>query len=154
MHEERMVAGGSYKSPSRAPLSFDVMSAGSGLAPLPRPPPTVFGGHAGCAEAARATTAQAMQGGEAMHKYPALTALAIALNIMMLAPAVSASLTPTSAERWCGNSDTAVAHRNGISVPLALESNCICKCKGLAVEKEKQACLSKCVNAFEAARRR
>jgi hypothetical protein len=39
-----------------------------------------------------------------MHKYAALTALAIALNITMLTLAVSASLTPTNAASIsCGN---------------------------------------------------
>ena len=36
-----------------------------------------------------------------MHKYAAPTALAIALNITMLALAVSASLTAANAQKWC-----------------------------------------------------
>jgi hypothetical protein len=77
-----------------------------------------------------------------MRKCTALTALVIALNITMLALTVSASQVSASWAAPCYD-----------PVPLTLESNCIRKCKSLVVEKEKQACLSKCVVAFEAARR-
>jgi hypothetical protein len=96
-----------------------------------------------------------------MRKYAAATALVIALNITMLTPAVSAGCAPLN-----GRSEALLsAARKGISVPLALESYCFCQCGRdvvrryavapagtlLALEKERQACLSKCVNAFEAA---
>jgi hypothetical protein len=106
-----------------------------------------------------------------MRKYAAVTALAIAVSMTMLTPAVSyvagGSLVPLS----CGSPDTARlwAPRRGISVPLALEEYCLCQCRKealhnyytvgpagapLALDKKHQACIPKCVNAFEAARRR
>jgi hypothetical protein len=88
----------------------------------------------------------------------------------MLTLALSASLTPANAAliKWCsGNPDTAIFRRAAIrhiSVPLALESYCLCQCGNEAThdhaalltrfdDKKLQACQSKCVNAFEASRR-
>jgi hypothetical protein len=82
-----------------------------------------------------------------MHKHTAVTALAIALNITMLAPAVSAS-------SYC-------------SSPLIRGNynRCGCQCWLDAVrrpvwnfhlrmdDKKWQACISACVNAVEASRR-
>jgi hypothetical protein len=76
-----------------------------------------------------------------MHKYAAATALAIALITMLT---LAGSVSQVSAR------GTAPCYDPG---PLSLESNCIRKCKGLVEGKEKQVCFSKCVNAFEAARR-
>jgi hypothetical protein len=100
-----------------------------------------------------------------MRKYAALTALGIAL-ITMLALTVTASLTPANAGLGCpGNSDAAVtayAHMFGVSRSLVLESCCSIQCGRDAIQrvgradrddKKYQACLSKCVNAAEAARR-
>jgi hypothetical protein len=88
----------------------------------------------------------------------------------MLTLALSASLTPANAAGagvWCAD-PTLFAHRSGMSVPLAVESCCQFQCLrdantalaqeggwGLRreVDKKWQACLSKCVNAFEASRR-
>jgi hypothetical protein len=82
-----------------------------------------------------------------MHKDAAAAALVIALNITMLTPAVSAAW-------FCP------AYRGTYG-------RCACQCWNdwshyyavapagslLALKKKVQACLSKCVNAFEAARR-
>jgi hypothetical protein len=86
----------------------------------------------------------------------------------MLVLAVSASLTPANAAGgaavWCAD-PTLFAHRSGMSVPLAVEICCQIQCPGDAniayaqergwglrreADKKVQACLSKCVNAFEA----
>jgi hypothetical protein len=94
-----------------------------------------------------------------MHKYAALTALAIVLSITMLVLAISASLTPANAR--CPLTPPVPASS------LGMESYCICRCWGdawrrhastetpttlwtMSDDKKLQACLSKCVNAFEA----
>jgi hypothetical protein len=95
-----------------------------------------------------------------MHKYAAVTALAIAL-ITTLALAVSASLTPANAGAiWCGGR----YFHSGGSWPICL---CLGRCRvdaghdnaiaaagaRPAIETKRQACEAKCVNASEAARR-
>jgi hypothetical protein len=84
-----------------------------------------------------------------MHKYPAATALSIALNITMLAPAFSSSFCPADGpvgriycrcSRQCWIDwvhDYAVAPGG----------------TWLALQKKVQSCEAKCVNAAEAARR-
>jgi hypothetical protein len=88
--------------------------------------------------------------------------------VMLLALGVHpsfAQMIPLS----CGSPDAVrlSAARRGISVPLALEGYCLCQCRKdgshdyavapagslLALGKKRQACLSKCVNAFEATQR-
>jgi hypothetical protein len=104
------------------------------------------------AEALRATP-RAHQGGNPMHKYAALTALAIAL-ITMLALNVSASLTPANARGVC---------RCAQEMPRP--ASCQCGCAWDAIrrhaplltmfdDKKYQACLSNWVNWFEATRDR
>jgi hypothetical protein len=97
-----------------------------------------------------------------------LPARNLSAALMLLALGVHpsfAQMVPLS----CGSPDTARlwAPRRGVSVPLALEEHCLCRCRKealhdyavapagppLASATKRQACLSKCVNAFEAARR-
>jgi hypothetical protein len=97
-----------------------------------------------------------------------LAARNLSAALMVLALGVHpsfAAMVPLS----CGSPDTARlwAPRRGISVPLALEEYCLCQCRKevlhdyavapagapFALDKKRQACVPKCVNAFEAARR-
>jgi hypothetical protein len=95
-----------------------------------------------------------------MHKYAAPTALAIALNITILALAVSASLTtanamPGSGNRPCGWPDSGA--QTG-----TLKCACYFQCKRAPLPegcgrfgchyKPIAACMAKCVAAKEAAR--
>jgi hypothetical protein len=91
--------------------------------------------------------------------------LLIVAGMLMLA--ISASVTPANAWGagvWCAD-PTLFAHRSGSSVPLVVEGCCQKQCRADAyiayaqergwglrreVDKKVQACLSKCVNAFEA----
>jgi hypothetical protein len=96
-----------------------------------------------------------------MHKYVALAALVIALNIIMLTLSVSASLTPANAAAIsCGGR----YFHSGGSWPICL---CLGRCRvdaghdyaiavagaRPAIETKRQACEAKCVNASEAAQR-
>jgi hypothetical protein len=85
-----------------------------------------------------------------MQKHAALTALAIALNITLLTPAVSSNFCPTDGPvgyiyclcaRQCG-----IDSMHDYAVEAAGAR--------LALEKKYQACSAKCVNASEATRRR
>jgi hypothetical protein len=79
-----------------------------------------------------------------MRKYAAATALVMALTITMLTPAVSAHyLCPGGNGRCTCQCRNDWDHDYNVAPAGSL----------LALEKKLQACLSKCVNAFEAARR-
>jgi hypothetical protein len=79
-----------------------------------------------------------------MHKYAAAIALVIALSVTMLTPAVSAHyLCPGGNGRCTCECWNDWSHDYAVAPAGSL----------LALEKKRQACLSKCANAFEAARR-
>jgi hypothetical protein len=82
-----------------------------------------------------------------MRKYAAATALAIALTITMLTPAVSASFFCPAYRGFMGRCTCQCwndwSHDHAVAPAGSL----------LALEKKRQACLSKCVNTFEASRR-
>jgi hypothetical protein len=93
-----------------------------------------------------------------MHKYAAVTALTITLNITMLALAVSASLTPANAyQKLCGNEGPV----GRIECPCARQCEIDARRRGFfdiyhanaGEVKKYQACLSTCVNKADAARR-
>jgi len=107
-----------------------------------------------------------------MHKYAAPTALAIALNITMLALTVSASLTPANgadfssahpsrASIWPSGEAMrdkyGIARRGGRSTTCAGALGCVCRvqqCGDIPVGKPSPAiaaCMEKCVKAKEAA---
>ena len=88
-----------------------------------------------------------------MHKYATATALPIALNITMLALAVSASLTPANARSIvCGNYGAAgiYCHCSKQCVRDAIRDHA--PVSRMFDDKKYQACEAKCVNAAEAAR--
>jgi hypothetical protein len=85
-----------------------------------------------------------------MHKYAAATALVIALNITMLAPAVSWPYVSCSGD-FIGRIYCRCARQ---CVKDSMHDYAVAAAgTSLAREKKGQACASKCVNAAEAARR-